>query len=118
MSTGGVHERGDIYIANLEPQKGSEQGGEHRPVLILQIDLLNRVGNTVVIVPFTKQLRRAKLPSSVLVLKGEGGLTEDSVALCHQIRVLDKSGLQGYVGTVSSQTLKMIEDKVRFTLGL
>lgn len=117
MSAGGVHARGDIYMANLDPQKGSEQGGV-RPVLILQIELLNRVGNTVVVVPFTKQLKRAKLPSSVLVPKGEGGLAEDSVALCHQIRVLDKSGLQGYVGTVSSQTLNLIEAKIRFTLGL
>jgi mRNA interferase MazF len=50
MSVTGVHNRGDVYMANLDPQKGSEQGGV-RPVLILQIDLLNHVGNTVVIVP-------------------------------------------------------------------
>ena len=117
MSVSGGYDRGDVYMASLDPQKGSEQGGV-RPVLILQIDLLNRVGNTVVVVPFTEQLKRAKLPSTVLVRKGEGGLREDSVALCHQIRVLDKSGLQFYLGTVSSQTLKLIEDKVRFTLGL
>ncbi len=117
MSASGVHNRGDVYMANLDPQKGSEQGGV-RPVLILQIDLLNRVGNTVVVVPFTTRLKRAKLPSAVWVPKGEGELPEGSVALYHQIRVLDKSGLQNYVGTVSPQTLKLIEDKVRFTLGL
>ncbi len=117
MSATGVHNRGDVYMANLDPQKGSEQGGV-RPVLILQIDLLNRIGNTVVVIPFTKQLKRAKLPSAFLVPKGEGGLPEDSVALCHQIRVLDKSGLQNYLGTVSPHTLNLIEAKLRFTLGL
>jgi len=113
---GGVY-RGNVYKANLDPQKGSEQGGE-RPVLILQIDMLNRVGNTVVIVPFTTNLRRASMPSSVVVRQGEGGLTHDSVALCHQIRVLDKSGLSDYMGSVSPQTLRLVGEKVRFTLGL
>jgi mRNA interferase MazF len=117
MSTSYVFNRGDVYIANLDPQKGSEQGGV-RPVFILQIDVLNRVGNTVIVIPFTTNLKRAKLPSALLVPKGEGGLFEDSVALCHQIKALDKSGLQGYLGTVSQQTLRLIEDKVRFTLGL
>jgi len=116
MNAMGVY-RGNVYKANLDPQQGSEQGGE-RPVLILQIDMLNRVGNTVVIVPFTTNLRRASMPSSVVVRQGEGGLTHDSVALCHQIRVLDKSGLSDYMGSVSPQTLRLVGEKVRFTLGL
>ena len=33
--------RGDIYIANLNPVKGSEQGGQ-RPVIILQNDVGSR----------------------------------------------------------------------------
>lgn len=109
--------RGNVYKASLDPQKGSEQGGV-RPVLVLQIDILNSVGNTVVIVPFTKNLKRASMPSSVVVRQGEGGLAYDSVALCHQIRVLDKSGLLDYIGSVSPQTLCLIGEKVRFTLGL
>ena len=109
--------RGNVYKASLDPQKGSEQGGV-RPVLVLQINILNSVGNTVVIVPFTTNLRRASMPSSVVVRQGEGGLIYDSVALCHQIRVLDKSGLLDYIGSVSPQTLCLIGEKVRFTLGL
>ena len=30
-----IYKRGDIYLANLNPFKGSEQGGT-RPVLVLQ----------------------------------------------------------------------------------
>jgi len=109
--------RGDVYLADLDSQKGSEQSGM-RPVVIVQTDILNRVGNTVVIVPFTTNLRRKHLPSSVFVQKGEGGLTEDSVALCHQIRVLDKSGLIKHLGTISNQIMSDIENKTRFTLGI
>ena len=117
MSAARVYKRGDVYIASLDPQKGSEQGGT-RPVLILQTDWLNRVGNTVIVIPFTTNVRRAKLPSSLLVPKDEGGLSVDSVALCHKIRVLDKSGLQSFLGSLSVATLKLIEQKVRFTLGM
>ena len=117
MNAKGVYNRGEVYLADLDPQKGSEQRGI-RPVLVLQIDLLNRVGNTVVVIPFTTQLKRASLPSSVLIPSGEGGLVADSVALCHQIRVLDKSGLQTFLGMVSPQILTQVEKTVRFTLGL
>lgn len=109
--------RGDVYLANLDPTKGSEQAGT-RPVLILQHDTLNKVTRTVVVIPFTKTLRIARLPSCVLVPAGEGGLRADSVALCHQIRALDKSGLLTYWGTLSSARLAEIERVVAFTLGM
>jgi len=109
--------KGDVYLADLNPQKGSEQSGV-RPVVIVQIDKLNRVGNTVVVVPFTSNLKRAKLPSCVFVRSGDGGLMQDSVALCHQIRVLDKSRLIRQLGTVEPQTLKAIDVRIGFTLGI
>ncbi len=110
-----MHERGEIYIANLNPPQGSEQSGT-RPVLIVQADLLNRVGNTIIIIPFTTNLRRATLPSSVLIQRGEGGLTSDSVALCHQIRAVDKSRLQTRTGKISPTIMNLVEEKIRYTL--
>ena len=37
--------RGNLYIADLDPVKGSEQGG-HRPVLIVQNDAGNQYSPT------------------------------------------------------------------------
>ncbi len=108
--------RGEVWYANLDPQKGSEQGGQ-RPVVIVQTDLLNGVGNTVVVVPFTTNVTRASLPSAVLIRAGTGGLSRDSVALCHQIRVLDKTGLVRLIGKLSPDALSFIESRMRFTLG-
>ena len=45
-----LFKRGEVYWGTLDPQKGSEQAGR-RPVVVLQNTLLNRVGNTVVVVP-------------------------------------------------------------------
>jgi len=87
-------------------------------VVVVQVDLLNRVGNTVVVVPLTSNIKRAALPSAVAVPAGCGGLTAESVALCHQVRVLDKSGLLQRLGELPEQWLQHIEGKLRFVMGL
>ena len=112
-----IIKRGEIWLADLNPTRGSEQAGT-RPVLIFQNDLINKYTTTVLAIPFTTNLRRASLPSCVLVLKGEGGLTSDSVALCHQLRVLDKTRLHKKLGEVNPETIESIEVKVVFTMGI
>jgi mRNA interferase MazF len=109
--------RGEIWLADLNPTRGSEQAGT-RPVLIFQNDLINRYTTTVLTIPLTTNLRRASLPSCVQILKGEGGLSSDSVALCHQLRVLDKTRLTRKLGAVSPKTISAIEACVKFTTGM
>jgi len=112
-----IVKRGEVWLANLDPTRGSEQAGI-RPVLIFQNNLINSFTTTVLTIPFTTNLRRASLPSSVQVSKGEGGLTNDSVALCHQLRVLDKSRLQKRLGALTGETMTAIESLVVFTMGI
>ena len=109
--------RGEIWLADLNPTRGSEQAGT-RPVLIFQNDLLSKYTTTILAVPLTTNLRRASLPSCVQVSKGEGGLISDSVALCHQLRVLDKTRLLKRLGIVSDQTISTVESCVMFTTGM
>lgn len=80
--------RGDIWLADLNPTRGSEQAG-FRPVIIFQHDMINQFTTTLLTIPLTGNLRRALLPSCVLIAQGEGGLSNESVALCHQLRALD-----------------------------
>ena len=109
--------KGDVYLADLDPTRGSEQAGT-RPVVIFQKDVLNKFTRTIVVIPFTTNLKRAQLPSGVLVHKGDGGLREDSVALCHQIRVLDRSRLTVRLGSLSPEAMKQIEAVLAFTLDM
>lgn len=83
--------RGDVYLADLDPTKGSEQAGK-RPVIVFQDNRLIPATLTVLVIPFTTNLKMRKLPTCVLIPTGEGGLRQDSVALCHQMRALDKAG--------------------------
>jgi mRNA interferase MazF len=89
-----------------------------RPVLIFQNDTINTFTTTIVTIPFTTNLRRAALPSYVRVAAGEGGLTSDSVALCHQLRVLDTTRLIRRLGSVNRQTMLAVERCVLFTFGI
>ena len=112
-----IVKRGEIWLADLNPARGSEQAGT-RPVGIFQHDTVNRFTTTVLTIPLTTNLRRATLPSCLRMTLGEGGLARDSVALCHQLRVLDKTRLQRKRGMVSQDTIAAIESCILFTLGI
>ena len=109
--------KGEIWLADLNPTRGSEQAGT-RPVLIFQNDVINKYTTTILAIPLTTNLRRASLPSCVQISKGEGGLASDSVALCHQLRVLDKTRLLRKLGIVSPEIMSAVESCVKFTMGM
>jgi len=109
--------RGEIWLAHLNPTQGSEQSGT-RPVIIFQNNSINRFTSTFVTIPLTTNLRRASLPTCVLIRQGEGGLIKDSVALCHQLRVIDKLRLLRRLGAVSDDVMTAIESCVAFTTGM
>jgi mRNA interferase MazF len=109
--------RGEVWFADLgEPRNDHEQAGR-RPAVILQTDDLSPL-STVVIVPFTTQMRRTGLAHTVLVPAKEAGLEHDSVALCHQIRALDRRKLKHKIGELGPERLSEIEVATAFVLGL
>jgi mRNA interferase MazF len=109
-------ERGEIWLANLDPTKGSEQAGT-RPIIIFQENTISKFTSTIITIALTTNLRRASLPSCLLVSSGQGGLNQDSVALCHQLRVLDKTRLIKRIGLLDINTIAELERIILFTLG-
>jgi mRNA interferase MazF len=109
--------RGEVWRADLSPTRGTEQAGV-RPVLIVQTDRANPHSPHTIVVPFTTRIRHRLLPSHVLVPAGEGGLTQDSVALCEQIRVIDQGRLMARLGDLSAQRMQEIADALKAILEL
>src|SRR5262245_31431991 len=109
--------RGEIWLANLNPIRGSEQAGT-RPVLIFQNDKINRFTTTFLSIPLTTNLRRATLPSCLPIPQCEGGLTHDSVALCSQLRLLAAARWLKTLVDVKDETLTAVETIVMFTSGI
>ena len=108
--------RGEIWLANLDPTKGSEQAGT-RPIIIFQENIISKFTSTIITIPLTSNLRRAALPTCLLISSGQGGLSQDSVVLCHQLRVLDKTRLIKRLGQLDSVEIADLESIVLFTLG-
>lgn len=110
--------RGDVYRANLNPSKGSEQSGT-RPVIIVSRDAINRSSPVVIIVPVTDRANKSRIyPSHVEIGKGEGGLVMDSVALCEQVRAMSVSLLISPMGHLQSATMTRINAALKNALDL
>lgn len=109
--------RGNVFLADLNPVVGTEQAGI-RPVLIIQIDKANKASPHTIIIPFTTKIRKEMLPSHVKVPKGIGGLNEDSVLLCEQIRVIDKRRLIRKIGKLNKDYMEKVVKALKTTLGM
>jgi mRNA interferase MazF len=109
-----------IYLAELDPVRGSEQAGR-RPVLVVSRERLNQILPVVNVVPLTSlKLAAAKIfHNEVLLPAGAGGLAKDSIALCYQIRTLDKSRLVTHLGKLNDERLQsQISQALRFQLDI
>lgn len=117
MKENWVYRRGDIYMANLNPFKGSEQGGT-RPVLVLQNNTGNLFCPTLIVAPLTTQVNKKKDQPTHYLLSGVCGLPEDSVALLEQIKTIDKSRIISYIGKVSKEEMRGVNEAIKVSLGI
>src|SRR3970040_1371040 len=85
--------RGEIWWADLGAYRTREQTGR-RPVIVWQSDTLTRLLQSVLVVPLTTNLDRAKLARPSLIPAPDGALAADSVALAFQMRAIPKACLK------------------------
>ena len=107
-------ERGAIYRVNLDPTIGSEQQGNARPCVVLTLTAYNRQLRTVGVVPLTSS-PRALAP---LIVPVPSAGKANSMALCHQIRTIDKTRIGKLLGALDPVDLAAVEDGVRRVHGL
>lgn len=109
--------RGDIFIADLNPVQGSEQGGV-RPVVIVQNDRGNRFSPTVICAAMTSQMGKNDLPTHVWIAARDSGLKSDSLVLCEQIRTIEKRRLRARAGKIEGLALERVDDALMAAMGL
>ncbi len=108
--------RGEVWLADLDPTVGHEQGGR-RPVLVVSVDPFNAgLSGLVVALPITSRLRN--IPLHVEVRPPEGGLRAPSAVLCDAVRSIDRRRLIARWGAVAPATMAVIEDRLRTLFGL
>jgi len=107
--------RGDLYYADLDPIKGSEQGGV-RPVLVIQNDIGNKYSPTTIVVVITSK-KKNKIPTHV-ELPYTGLLPKNSIILAEQIRVIDKCRFKNKIGRLDEETMSKVDQALHISLAL
>lgn len=109
--------RNEVWLADLNPQIGTESG-KIRPVVIVQTDLLNEQDhNSTVICPITTKLRSAALVR-VFLSSGNGGVFEDCEIMVDQIRTIDNSRFIKKIGKINVPQQRLLEKYLKAVLDL
>ena len=109
--------RGEIYLTRFDPTLGAEIQ-KTRPALILQNDVANRYSPITIVAAITSRPRDRDRPTNILVGTPEGGLTSDSTVLLNQIRSVDTQRLIRRLGTLTSETMRRVDQALMISLGL
>ena len=99
--------QGEIWYANLNPIKGSEQAG-HRPVVIVSGNMLNTYLDLVIVMPLTSKIKNYK-GNVILAPHPENGLEKESEILIFHIRSIAKERLEKRIGNISDDELSELK---------
>jgi len=109
-------ERGEVWLADLDPRRGTEPG-KTRPVLIIQSQALLDAGHpSTLIIPLTTNLVEDAEPLRIRV-PASGRLRQASDLLIDQLRALDNRRLiQGPLTRLSPALLRKVAEAIRDVL--
>lgn len=108
--------RGQVYYADFKPAVGSEQDGV-RPCVIIQNNAGNRTSPTVIVAIATTQ-SKTNLPTHVPVSEEDNCLGLKTTILLEQLRTIDKKRIKNYIGKLSDNTMKRIDEALCISLAL
>jgi mRNA interferase MazF len=97
----------ELWYADLNPVKGSEQAGL-RPVVILSGNLANTYLNTIICCPLTTKVKNYK-GNVVIQPNAANGLTQASEVLTFHIRSIAKERLVRKIGQIKLDELALIK---------
>jgi mRNA interferase MazF len=107
----------DIWIADLEPQRGTETG-KVRPVLIVQTNLLNNEHPSTVICPVTTNVEKDSDILRVHIRKGIANLKIESDIMIDQIRSVDNRRLLNKIGELTKELQLKVKDNIKIIFDL
>jgi mRNA interferase MazF len=113
-----MYRRGQVWLANLSPGRGTKPG-KTRPVLLVQAQALFDAGHpSTLIVPLTTRLIDDAEPLRIRVSARER-LRHDSDLLVDQLRAIDNRRLvDGPVATLPRALLAKVDEAMMEVLGL
>ena len=109
MKENWIYRRDDVYLANLDPYIGSEQGGT-RPVVVLQNDVGNRYAPTLIVATVTSRTEKKRYQPTHVLIAHNTAFEKPSVVQLEQIFTIDKSRIQRFLGQTTRNEMRRIEE--------
>lgn len=107
--------RGEIWLVNFNPGRGSEQKGI-RPALIIQNNIGNRYASTTIVAAITTTIK--VYPVTVFLPAKVVGLPRDSMVNLVQILTIDKIRLQKKLGELNEKLMIQVNIALKISLDL
>ncbi len=105
----------EIWLANLNPSKGSEPG-KIRPVAVVQTNLLNEIHLSTLICPITTNVLPEVKILRVALSKKQ--LDERSDILVDQLRAIDNRRFIQKIGILTKEQITQLKENLRIVLDL
>ncbi len=108
----------EIWIADLNPQIGTEPG-KTRPVLVIQTNLLNKIPHpSTIVCPITTNVKRGSEILRVHLKKGTVSLHQACDIMIDQIRAIDNKRLTKRLGVLPSELIDLVKENIQIVLDL
>ena len=108
----------EIWIADLNPQIGTEPG-KTRPILVIQTDLLNKLPHpSTIVCPITTNVEKDADILRVHLRKGMANLHENCDIMIDQMRAIDNKRLIKKVGDLPKDLIDKVKENIMITLDL
>lgn len=110
--------RFEIWIADLNPQIGTEPG-KTRPVLVVQTNLLNKIPHpSTIVCPLTTGVQKESEILRVHIKRGIANLNENCDIMIDQVRVIDNKRLIKKIGELPDSLANKVEENLTIILDL
>ncbi len=107
--------RGEVWLVNWNPARGSEQAGQ-RPGIVIQNNIGNEKASTTIVAAISGSVKI--FPMNVQVEPPEGGLDLVSIVKTSQILTVDKNRLEKKLGQLTRETMEKVNQAIKLSLDL
>jgi len=107
----------EIWIADLNPQLGTETG-KIRPVVIVQGNLLNGIHSSTLISPLNTNIRYGVTILRIHLRAGIAGLTQDSDIMIDKLSAIDNRRLRHKIGILDIALRRQLDENIKTILDL
>jgi len=111
----GFPARGEVWLVNWNPARGSEQAGK-RPALVIQNDIGNEKASTTIVAAISTSVKI--YPMNIEIDPPEGGLERPSIVKTGQILTVSKDRLEKRLGLISSKKMEEVNQAIKLSLDL